>query len=284
MLEPFVGPRLKIARASHHLESLSNLVEDYERCVKVDYIPVTGKDHTWRFEISPALPLEICPLVGDIAHNLRTSLDVLLNDIARVRGVGLSGMLFPISKDHESHDKKLSLSNANQPFKKLGNDVVEAITSLKPYAGGHQYLRGIHDLNNTDKHKLVVPTVSFQSIKPNDALNIALSTLAIGRKSGQLSDSAEIKLFHGGAMLLDRGTAYVIPPTYSDVKVALFSGEEVTTDRGVHASDLFPIPNADLRIAFPRGYPFETLYILETLQRAFESFEQIIRGFSVQFG
>ncbi len=40
---------------------------------------------------------------------------------------------------------------------RLGADVVGAIRDLKPFKGGNKLLRGLHDLDVLDKHRLIVP-------------------------------------------------------------------------------------------------------------------------------
>jgi hypothetical protein len=115
--------------------------------------------------------------IGDIAHSLRSALDVILCDIALVRQVGLSDMVYPFASDETRFQEMLAASNSKQPFKKLGADIINIIVDSRPYKGGNLLLRGLHDLNNQDKHRMAVPYVSFVSATSNLASSLSRSEL-----------------------------------------------------------------------------------------------------------
>lgn len=161
-LKPFAGSDMKIERAYRHFYELEDRIASYQTEANPEYVPVPGEDMTWTFEMK-APPPELAVVLGDIAHSLRSALDIMLCDIARLRGKGQSDVSFPFAESESSWAEKLAKTNKDAPWKKLGADVVDEISRLQPYRGGNIYLRGLHDLNNMDKHKIVCPIATFMS-------------------------------------------------------------------------------------------------------------------------
>lgn len=162
-LPPFEGPAAKLERARHHYADMLITLADYQRTAKPHFVRAEQPPHYWTVAISDQVPPVVALQIGDIAHSLRSSLDVMLCDIALLKGIGLSDMAYPFAKNEADFKDKLSQPNRQQPFKKLGTDIVSIIDESKPYKGGDWALRGLHDLNNQDKHRMAVPYVSFVS-------------------------------------------------------------------------------------------------------------------------
>jgi len=160
-LPPFEGPALKLERARLHYADLLITLANYQDRAKPVFVKAEQPPHDWTIEISESVPPVVSLQIGDIAHSLRSSLDVMLCDIALVRNVGLSDMAYPFAKDEMQFEKMLRDSNKKQPFKKLGSEIVDIIEQSRPYKGGQWELRGLHDLNNQDKHRMIVPYTSF---------------------------------------------------------------------------------------------------------------------------
>lgn len=176
MFEPFEGAKLKLARAGVYLEQLEKKIHYHEHNAETEFYHTGETENGWRLRVVTEVPKVIPILVGDIAHQLRSSLDVAMGDVARIRGVGLKDMTFPIVLNEAKFLEKLQLPNKKVPWKKLGEDVVNYIQALAPYHGGNQALRDLHDINNQDKHKMVVPASEFVSTRRDPAADLSHRT------------------------------------------------------------------------------------------------------------
>ncbi|MBU2092004.1 MAG: hypothetical protein KKB63_15705 [Alphaproteobacteria bacterium] len=97
------------------------------------------------------VPNEISLVLGDALHNLRSALDIMLVECFKARKKGTSGVKFPFAEDAVKLDEiiKKSLNHG-------GEDICRLIRSMKPYKGGNINLRGLHDLDISDKHKMLI--------------------------------------------------------------------------------------------------------------------------------
>lgn len=92
-------------------------------------------------------------IIGDAIHNLRTALDQMASELARINDRSDKDVYFPFAVDLETLEK----SEKFKAFKKCGQDCVDELLNLKPYRGGNDALRAVHDLDNHDKHTALVP-------------------------------------------------------------------------------------------------------------------------------
>ncbi|TAJ95030.1 MAG: hypothetical protein EPO10_16425 [Reyranella sp.] len=155
LFPPLIGAHLKHHRASVHFDALVDLLERYSRQVQVtaNEVGSDGPDIIWEVIFSPPGPAAVPLIIGDVVHNLRSSLDLMICDVARIKGKSPSNLYFPFADNEDKLKMKLV-----KDFNRLGADVVRAISDLKPYTGGNKLLRGLHDLDVADKHRLVIPT------------------------------------------------------------------------------------------------------------------------------
>lgn len=162
-LKPFEAPELKIERARYHYAAMLETLLDYQAIAKPGFIKTERQSDAWQIDIDEPVPSIVALQLGDIAHSLRSSLDVTLCDLAAIRGIGLSDLTYPFAADENRFLEMLAAPKRKQPFKKLGADAINLIKESKPYGGGNVLLRGLLDLNNHDKHRMAVPYVSFVS-------------------------------------------------------------------------------------------------------------------------
>lgn len=157
IVAPFFGPAMKIERAKLHFEALIDLLERYSSDNKLIVHEVGYEEPEVIWEVGFSIqPYAVIPLmIGDIVHNLRSSLDLLVCDLARLQNQSIEEVKFPFAKDEATLEKILAKDHA-----RLGADVVDAIRALKPFKGdgGNKLLRGLHDLDVIDKHRLIIPT------------------------------------------------------------------------------------------------------------------------------
>jgi hypothetical protein len=132
-----------------------------ENPVQSEFVPGSGGDGwspTTKVQIPPAP--EMTPvLVGDIIHNIRTSLDHLASEMARLKGKPDKNVYFPFAENAGALDEMIKKKN----FTYCGVDAVALLRALKPYKQGNLELRAIHDLDILDKHRDLLPEPHLKS-------------------------------------------------------------------------------------------------------------------------
>lgn len=157
-LPPFQAPFQKAAWAHKITLNLSDIIEQYKASATAEMKPDPySEPHPeidyYRMQFDPPMPEQIPFLLGDAVHNLRASLDILICDVAEMRGQRRT-YKFPFAENEEALVKIIE-----KEFKRLGDDVTETILKLRPYSGedGNVNLRGLHDLDILDKHRIIIP-------------------------------------------------------------------------------------------------------------------------------
>lgn len=154
----FKQARLKIKRADKHIDELEGRINAFlslePPSVKFDDSP--GKN-TIHVTLTNDPPNDLAPIIGDIFHNLRSSLDLVWNELIRHFGGGPSDYSrFPF---HGNRDGLVSALNSG-PIEAVPQSVRNFIlNSVRPYKGGDDFLFAVHDLNIRDKHIALVPIV-----------------------------------------------------------------------------------------------------------------------------
>jgi hypothetical protein len=147
------GVRLKVARASEHLDALAVEASNYLNSTPFEVVGQRQPDGETLpvFKVNHHPPLRLSLLLGDILHNLRSSLDHLTWQLVLEDG-GTPGRRtsFPIL-----------LKKGRQPLDIAGGVSAQALTfieSLQPYnspsGSPHEHpLQILSVLNNIDKHR-----------------------------------------------------------------------------------------------------------------------------------
>jgi hypothetical protein len=166
----FPGPRLKIARAEQHIAELEKRIDDFfnenPHTVEIGNCPDSG-DIVVNANFSGELPNDVATIIGDVIHNLRSALDLLVSDVVRQNGFEPSRNTgFPIYLDENGFnggiDSKLKSAPAN---------FVDFIKALKPYKSASDGSEGclllwtLAQLDNDDKHITLLPTIGLASLK-----------------------------------------------------------------------------------------------------------------------
>ena len=171
-MHPLDGCRAKIERARLHLGEFADRVRNF-----TDQAPfkVRGEHHPESNEIvfvaeandaCPPIPLDLALIAGEVAHQLRSALDHLVWQLVIAHtGQSPQGTKsgFPIFKTEAGYEQRsgsmiLGVSErarerirAAQPYH-LGGDAESALTWV------------VHQLNNTDKHRLIPVAVEHTSV------------------------------------------------------------------------------------------------------------------------
>jgi hypothetical protein len=152
---PSDGPRIKIQRAKKHIYELDAEVRAFlgtnpYRVFTEDEAD-TG-DKVWRVKVSKQPPPRWSAIVGDAVHNLRSSLDLLVNQLVLANGHDATDeTAFPIGwtgKDYETKAARIT--------KGISDTAKDMIAALKPYKGGNDALWRLHRLDIADKHRLLL--------------------------------------------------------------------------------------------------------------------------------
>ena len=147
---------LKLRRAQHHFDELERIVAEY--LASGPYEVDTKRDPNSRrllykiAKIHP-FPSEIPGVLGDVLHNLRTTLDHLAYRLV-YDSTGVAPpthIYFPIADSEADyrHRRDRQLQGASA-------DAIVAIDEMKPYRGGNDDLWRLHRLDIVDKHRRIL--------------------------------------------------------------------------------------------------------------------------------
>lgn len=255
-LPPFEGPRLKIQRGSRHLQELGLILARYGANLRVEYQPIKGDDDHVRLAFSLPPPPEIALVLGDVVHNFRSALDIMICDIARLKGKSSDKLKFPFAATREAYTNLLK-----GEIRRLGPDVAEALLELAPYKGGNMLLRGLHDLDVLDKHELVIPVMPCVW-GHMDMAKIAMDSL----RAANPGKSVPLVFFNG-----DYGP-YMRSLDTEGARVRKSSIGDIARDRG-------PLP-----VLFADGLPFGRQHVVPTLEGLAKLAFEIVESFAAKFG
>lgn len=207
-----LGHEIKLIRARHHLDDLQNQIGEWfnggHHRVTVEQnsnLP----DHFSVRVIADPIPLEtFAPLIGDILHNLRASLDHLAYALAAKHTQPLPQEFaekseFPIFGDKDRKGRPGMGANMFRDnalptkIRCIHPSAQTAIEKMQPYHRGSSFaehpLWMLHDLSNIDKHRLLVVTASHSvgaAFIPDDWDNVRLGPMTI--KGGLIEGDTEI--------------------------------------------------------------------------------------------
>ncbi|MCW5746936.1 MAG: hypothetical protein KIT36_12150 [Alphaproteobacteria bacterium] len=144
----FAASRIKLERARIHIAELE---EERQRYLRSN--PFKGS-FDWDSS-PPQIKAEIAPvglapgaIVGEVIHSIRTALDLMASELARINNNSDRDVYFPISDSEATLDDAIK----RRCFDKAGLDAVALLKTFSPYRGGNELLRAIHDLDIQDKH------------------------------------------------------------------------------------------------------------------------------------
>lgn len=144
----FAGEKAKLQRARKHLDELITLADNYMGSQPL-YIREVGESVIARVE-NP-VPQEINVVLGDVVHNLRAAIDLLVCDLIRSNGGKITRhSTFPITMGgiQSSHIKNQLAGMSQRAIK-----VLSRITHSQPW---NEALLLLHGLDIMDKHNSLV--------------------------------------------------------------------------------------------------------------------------------
>jgi len=152
VVERFGGARSKIGRAIQHLAELKAALDAYSQIVRVRYEAVENDPLHCQMVFEPGQPDDIPLIIGDCAHNIRSSLDLMVGAIAAIRQVPPDRLAYPITPENFSRDIPTARYQA------LGDDVISLMKQIH-FSEVGRLAEQLHLLDIVDKHRLIVTAV-----------------------------------------------------------------------------------------------------------------------------
>ena len=155
----FYDPMLRVQRAKHHINDLVYAINSF---VETDFYKVgiqfdsKVRSYFFGIEITDTLPNDLPTIIGDAVYNIRSSLDILICDVARANGKEISDLYFPFERDRKNF---ICSAKYRLIQKTLPNVARLLLDTVKPYKTGNFRLWGINKLSNIDKHQLLMPVI-----------------------------------------------------------------------------------------------------------------------------
>lgn len=155
-LAPFIGPRAKLARSKTHIAEVERHCRHWiEQCPVGLYIDLdSGPEPRLHLGMVSFIPLAVSLAFGDAVHAMRAALDLLAVDLVKLNGKQSKNVSFPFAKNAAELGKQIK----NHNFDRAGTSYVQLLREIAPYTDGNEALRGLHDLDITDKHQVILPT------------------------------------------------------------------------------------------------------------------------------
>jgi hypothetical protein len=153
--ERLVGVRAKIERAKQHVRDLEIAIQAF---LDTGAYEVGSEKHPYRgnpiYKVIRAddPPASLSLIAGDAIHNLRSALDHLAWQLVLANGrAPTRRTAFPIYESAERY-----MTKDQRVIEGISAEAVEFINATKPYQGGNDPLWMLHELNNIDKHRLLL--------------------------------------------------------------------------------------------------------------------------------
>jgi len=156
MISPVEAARAKIERAKEHLRELDREIGAWKQSPNMFITKYDSQTREYVYALAP-LPLRFSVIIGDIAHNLRSALDVLVSGFVKIHGGKVTdGTGFPTWRKLPKDIKKAW----KRKVQGLPMGARTAVKLLQPYrmgepAAGDHPLWFVHELNRLDKHQVL---------------------------------------------------------------------------------------------------------------------------------
>jgi hypothetical protein len=158
--ERLITIRVKIKRAKKHLAELEEAAGSYRDAYSQVPLPnqsIGTSGGVPQFIRLPIIHFDMLAIAGDVLHNLRSSLDHVVYNLALIANPNASEDIlrkveFPIGESLEKYEtlRRRKIEGVIEPR------TIKFIDGLKPYKGGNDVLWKLHETNNIDKHRNLV--------------------------------------------------------------------------------------------------------------------------------
>ena len=153
------SPRIKIERAKELIVELESRIRAFDKSdpytIETRLDPHTGNRIYYAARVT-AVPDCISVIAGDVIQNLRSALDHLACRLVEANGNSItrrtSYPIFGSSIDYKA-GFKAKVNGMSQA-------AIDQIHATKPYKGGNDVFWRISELNNIDKHRLLITMIA----------------------------------------------------------------------------------------------------------------------------
>ncbi len=225
----FVASNAKIERAKSQIEDLDSKVSSFLiSCGHTHFRNVDSSGiEVWRFRLNEPIPIEFSLIVGEILHTLRSSLDLMMSEIARINDKPTKNVYFPFGKSREIFEQELKKKTESLP-----DNVHNLLCSLKPYKGGNKLLWALHDWNRLDKHVSIVAITQISRVYVQTLVAIKGQIFTVGPRCGR-------HLYFDGKNLVQPHHSKQ-PRIVSSGKIVHYQGEAAIDFGHIPESDMSP--------------------------------------------
>lgn len=156
-----IAMKLSRLKLDHVKKLFNNFVKEYKSFIESNYIVIREEDGKTgdivaRLRIKSSMPDDWGLSIGDIVHNLRSSLDLLISDLLLSNGKQPNKIsAFPISES-----KKVFLDRGIKKIEGIDQKAIEIILKIKPYKDENLPLWQLHRLDIIDKHRIIILVVN----------------------------------------------------------------------------------------------------------------------------
>jgi hypothetical protein len=154
---------VKLRRAFEHIQALDDAIGEWRKqdpcpCDIVCERNEVAKRFEWRVVRAEPPPVHWGAIAGDVITNLNSALDIVFcQAIEAVTGTK-SKASFPIYQNEDAF--KVDLGGR---LRSVPPVVAEAINHIKPYQGGNHLLWALRQLDNLNKHALLLSVAAGQA-------------------------------------------------------------------------------------------------------------------------
>ena len=125
----FVGSLTKLERANQLIDELEAEFNKFnnDNPVEITFVTTNNKPElqvNWK-----GLPRKTGSILGDVVHNLRSSLDLLAVELVSINGGNVRNVYFPFASSEGELEDMIKRKN----FHRAGSEAVETIKNIKPY-------------------------------------------------------------------------------------------------------------------------------------------------------
>ncbi len=178
----FRASYLKLARAKKHFSELKDEIDTYlaYRPLEMIWEPISWESRYSSIypqdtpllglvaHISHVIPESLAPIIGDTVHNLRSALDIMMCELVSNIDPSLSKKAhFPFWEDESKKREALTRSRVGV----AGDGIVDLIGQWQPYRRGASRLYALHELDNCDKHRSIIPAITGAEFSKGGALS-----------------------------------------------------------------------------------------------------------------
>jgi hypothetical protein len=159
--ETFRQAKLKVERAECHVQEYTDSIRAF---LKTDFCKVTIEvdgdtgNHRIQIDTRTLYPRHLPTIIGDAVHNMKAAIDYIV--VAFV-GVKPDYIRLPTAKCREQVES-LELFKTIRHYQPKFADWL--LDEIQPYAGGKFKIWELSQLDNADKHRLLVPITKFSTL------------------------------------------------------------------------------------------------------------------------